>query len=75
MSKLKKLPDVKAEELAGMDNTCIICLEEIKKAKRLKCGHIFHLNCLRRWLEQNVQCPTCRDKIELDFREERGGTD
>jgi hypothetical protein len=32
----------------------------------LKCGHIFHLNCLRRWLETNVQCPTCRDKIELD---------
>lgn len=49
-----------------MDNTCIICLEDIKQAKRLKCGHIFHLNCLRRWLETNVQCPTCRDKIELD---------
>ena len=32
----------------------------------MKCGHIFHLNCLRRWLETNVQCPTCRDKIELD---------
>ncbi len=52
-----------------MDNTCIICLEEIKKAKKLNCGHIFHLNCLRRWLEQNVQCPTCRTKIELEVKE------
>ena len=51
MNKLKKLPDVKDEEMVGLDNTCIICLEEIKKAKKLKCGHIFHLNCLRRWLE------------------------
>ena len=69
INKLKRLPDVNApEDLApGVDSTCIICLEEIKQAKKLKCGHIFHLNCLRRWLEQNIQCPTCRDKIELDF--------
>jgi E3 ubiquitin-protein ligase synoviolin len=51
INKLKKLPDVKEEDLVGIDNTGIICLEEIKKAKKLKCGHIFHLNCLRRWLE------------------------
>ena len=68
INKLKRLPDVDAEkdQLQGIDNTCIICLEEIKQAKKLKCGHIFHLNCLRRWLETNVQCPTCRDKIELE---------
>lgn len=48
-----------------MDNTCIICLDEIKKAKKLNCGHVFHLNCLRRWLEQKVKCPTCRKTIEL----------
>eukprot|EP00347_Sterkiella_histriomuscorum_P024413 403331202 len=67
INKLKKLPNVSQEDLVGMDNTCIICLEEIKKAKKLSCGHIFHLNCLRRWLEQNVQCPTCRCKIELEL--------
>jgi hypothetical protein len=69
ISKLKRLPDVNAptDLAAGVDKTCIICLEEITQAKKLKCGHIFHLNCLRRWLEQNVQCPTCRDKIELDY--------
>mmetsp|Transcript_18737 Transcript_18737/g.13563 ORF Transcript_18737/g.13563 Transcript_18737/m.13563 type:complete len:96 (+) Transcript_18737:247-534(+) len=66
ISKLKKLPDVKEEELQGADNVCIICLEEIKVGKRLKCGHVFHLNCLRRWLEQNIQCPTCRANIELE---------
>jgi len=66
INRLKKLPDVTQVDLAGADATCIVCLEEIKKAKRLNCGHVFHLNCLRRWLEQNVQCPTCRCKIELD---------
>jgi E3 ubiquitin-protein ligase synoviolin len=56
INKLKRLPDVNAPQdlPPGVDNTCIICLEEIKQAKRLKCGHIFHLNCLRRWLEQNI---------------------
>jgi len=67
INKLKRLPDVSGEDLP--DATCIICLEEIKKAKKLKCGHSFHLNCLRRWLEQNVVCPTCREKIELDLEE------
>lgn len=64
INKLKRLPDINGEDLA--DSTCIICLEEINKAKKLKCGHAFHLNCLRRWLEENVACPTCRENIELD---------
>lgn len=28
--------------------------------KRLACGHVFHLPCLRSWLERQDTCPTCR---------------
>ena len=29
-------------------------------AKKLPCGHIFHLVCLRSWLQRQQTCPTCR---------------
>jgi E3 ubiquitin-protein ligase synoviolin len=69
VSQLKSLPNVDLDVPAnrqGVDTTCIICLEEMHLAKRLRCGHIFHLSCLRRWIEQNVKCPTCRSQIVLD---------
>mmetsp|Transcript_14608 Transcript_14608/g.22648 ORF Transcript_14608/g.22648 Transcript_14608/m.22648 type:complete len:157 (-) Transcript_14608:615-1085(-) len=54
VNQLKKLPDVdlaQPENRVGVDTTCIVCLEEMKLAKKLRCGHIFHLTCLRRWIE------------------------
>ncbi|KAI8609326.1 hypothetical protein BC830DRAFT_1071068, partial [Chytriomyces sp. MP71] len=32
-------------------------------AKKLGCGHFFHLNCLRSWLERQQSCPTCRRSV------------
>lgn len=29
-------------------------------AKKLICGHLFHVHCLRSWLERQNTCPTCR---------------
>lgn len=29
-------------------------------AKKLICGHLFHMHCLRSWLERQHTCPTCR---------------
>lgn len=42
------------------DATCIICREEMTMAKKLICGHLFHVHCLRSWLERQHTCPTCR---------------
>ncbi|GFY83368.1 RING/U-box superfamily protein [Actinidia rufa] len=33
---------------------------EMTTAKRLSCGHLFHVHCLRSWLERQHTCPTCR---------------
>ncbi|GER40560.1 RING/U-box superfamily protein [Striga asiatica] len=55
-----RFPDATTEELNTNDATCIICREEMITAKKLNCGHLFHVHCLRSWLERQNTCPTCR---------------
>ncbi|XP_030529835.1 ERAD-associated E3 ubiquitin-protein ligase HRD1B-like [Rhodamnia argentea] len=55
-----RFPDATPEELNASDATCIICREEMTTAKKLNCGHLFHVHCLRSWLERQHTCPTCR---------------
>ncbi|XP_050224073.1 ERAD-associated E3 ubiquitin-protein ligase HRD1B-like [Mercurialis annua] len=55
-----RFPDATPEELDVSDATCIICREEMTTAKKLLCGHLFHVHCLRSWLERQHTCPTCR---------------
>ena len=49
-ARLDRLPDATADDLARSDGVCIICREEMTAAgsnKKLGCGHVFHLHCLR----------------------------
>nr|XP_043630333.1 ERAD-associated E3 ubiquitin-protein ligase HRD1B-like [Erigeron canadensis] len=55
-----RFPDATSEELNASDATCIICREEMTTAKKLVCGHLFHVHCLRSWLERQHTCPICR---------------
>lgn len=32
-------------------------------AKKLRCGHLFHVHCLRSWLERQQTCPICRSLV------------
>jgi len=62
----ERFPDATPEELVACEHTCIICrdlMEAGPEAKKLPCAHIFHLNCLRLWLQQQQSCPTCRADI------------
>ena len=41
-------------------NTCVVCLmdyEEGDKVRTLPCFHIFHQECIDRWLQENKTCP------------------
>lgn len=31
--------------------------------KKLQCGHILHMGCLKDWLERSDNCPLCRKKV------------
>ena len=39
--------------------TCSICLSPSTDSA-LQCGHGFHWDCVREWLDSNNTCPICR---------------
>ena len=48
------------------EETCSVCLEDFKDGdtiKKLNCNHIFHKDCLEPWLNENNNCPLCRQNI------------
>jgi hypothetical protein len=64
--KIKKIP-VKPFHKALFDDNldCIICMEkfeENEKVKQLLCGHIFHGDCIDKWLEKEKKCPFCKSE-------------
>lgn len=51
---------------AGITDTCSICKEAIVPAsiiRAIPCGHVFHIACLDRALEDRGTCPLCRRLI------------
>jgi len=73
-------PDADPGQLASTGEDCAICREPMSAAKVLPCGHIFHLHCLRAWLQQsgsdNFTCPICRAPLFLkEFGDQRGSED
>ncbi|XWS60093.1 hypothetical protein CRYUN_Cryun07bG0004800 [Craigia yunnanensis] len=63
------LLDATSEEIRAYGDECAICREPMAKAKKLHCNHLFHLACLRSWLDQGLNevysCPTCRKPLFL----------
>jgi len=62
--ELHKFPDATAEEIQS-NNLCVVCWDEMTSAKKLPCGHIFHMHCLRSWLQESVSCPYCRAPLPI----------
>eukprot|EP00984_Skeletonema_dohrnii_P013960 scaffold5845_cov73-Skeletonema_dohrnii-CCMP3373.AAC.2 len=49
-----------------MEEDCVICqdpLHKRRKCAKLKCGHIFHKECIQRAFQSKPQCPVCRKSI------------
>lgn len=50
---------------------CAICLNEFKEKEAVKeipfCKHVFHPECIDRWLSSHLTCPVCRSTQLLDL--------
>ncbi|KAH7365666.1 hypothetical protein KP509_18G040500 [Ceratopteris richardii] len=57
------------EELASTcdDAQCSVCLSDYQMGEKIQmlpaCKHVFHMQCIDKWLANNVTCPICRTSI------------
>ena len=59
---------VKEVKKNSENNKCIICLSEFQvgeKESTLPCLHIFHSNCIEKWITEKRWCPICKYDISL----------
>ncbi|KAI6226078.1 hypothetical protein M3Y95_00764100 [Aphelenchoides besseyi] len=56
-----------SEDDLKKNDTCTVCWETMRSARKLPCGHSFHEVCLRRWLEQDSSCAICRQTLALNL--------
>ena len=57
------------KDLDTNQETCSICREnfqDLSVVRKLRCNHIFHMDCVDSWFETNIRCPLCR----IDLRNE-----
>lgn len=53
------------ETIESPESECLICYESNSSFKKLKCGHLYHADCVLRWMASSLigTCPTCRSII------------
>jgi hypothetical protein len=59
--EIKALPQVRFESTEQQH--CSICLEAYQEGEQLtalRCHHVFHIDCLARWMMRAAVCPLCR---------------
>lgn len=54
---------------APQKHDCPICLDDVRRGKVLKCGHVFHARCIHKWLHASKMalCPMCRQPCYAEF--------
>lgn len=49
------------------DEICAMCLEDFKgclgDVEKTKCGHVFHMSCMEKYISHDVCCPICRKTL------------
>ena len=55
------------------DNRCVICMldfdpESNDQVVEVNCPgkHVFHTECIKNWVKEKTECPTCRTELGLE---------
>ena len=49
---------------------CTVCMEEIdagSEAIRMPCSHVYHSDCIVKWLQTSLMCPLCRYRMPCEY--------
>ncbi|KAK4348024.1 hypothetical protein RND71_034363 [Anisodus tanguticus] len=71
-SSMELLKKMEIDEKNNKDDECIVCLEELVKKESdyeilsMPCSHMFHGECITKWLETSHYCPICRFEMPMD---------
>ncbi|KAK3427642.1 hypothetical protein EUGRSUZ_F03819 [Eucalyptus grandis] len=64
INMLEKMKPDKSRSKGEVAESCSICFEEMKvlevEVVRMPCEHVFHYDCIVRWLNTSHSCPLCR---------------
>ncbi|KAK4279052.1 hypothetical protein QN277_016814 [Acacia crassicarpa] len=66
-----RTPTIRFDTVCGckqsVEHDCSVCLSQFEpesEINRLSCGHLFHKDCLEKWLAYwNITCPLCRTPL------------
>ncbi|XP_054782360.1 E3 ubiquitin-protein ligase At1g63170-like [Prosopis cineraria] len=56
----------KERSISGEDAVCCICLAKYAdddELRELPCFHVFHVECVDKWLKINASCPLCKSEV------------
>ncbi|XP_022714906.1 E3 ubiquitin-protein ligase At1g63170 [Durio zibethinus] len=56
----------KERVISGEDASCCICLAKYAdndELRELPCIHVFHVECVDKWLKINASCPLCKSEV------------
>ncbi|XP_074286368.1 E3 ubiquitin-protein ligase At1g63170 [Silene latifolia] len=56
----------KERVISGEDAVCCICLAKYAnndELRELPCSHLFHKDCVDKWLKINALCPLCKSEV------------
>ncbi|KIW08820.1 uncharacterized protein PV09_00750 [Verruconis gallopava] len=73
--EIARLPKIRVDQdwLDGQEHKeCTICLNEAKLGEdinELWCGHWYHPDCIKMWLDAHDQCPLCRKPLQQSREE------
>ncbi|KAF8765901.1 hypothetical protein HU200_008052 [Digitaria exilis] len=59
-----------AAPMNGSDCCCAICFHDMDagdvKLRAMPCSHVFHQDCIFKWLRRSAACPLCRHQLPTE---------